>query len=127
MNPMNENPGGRPPKFRGRRGPERGPRRLAAEAAGLSRHQMRQALAVGAVPDDVFEALVESDNPPTVTALAELGRGRAREASTAPAPVAAALLALSRRVARLARLLGNPAAFEGERAALVRELQDWRL
>jgi hypothetical protein len=123
---MSENPGGCPPKFRGRRGPERGPRRLAAEAAGLSRHQMRQALAVAAVPRDVFEALVESDNPPTVTALAELGRGRGREASTAPTPAAAALLVLSRRVARLARLLGDREAFEAERAALVRELEGWR-
>lgn len=63
-----------------KRGRPRNPEsmRAAAEAAGLSRHQMKQALRVAHVPDDVFETLVESDNPPPITALARLG--------TQPAP-----------------------------------------
>jgi hypothetical protein len=52
--------------------------RALAEAAGLSRHQRKQALRVANIPHDVFERLIESDHPPTVTALARLG--------TRPAP-----------------------------------------
>jgi hypothetical protein len=46
----------------------------AARAAGLSRGQMVTALRVAAIPTDEFERLVESDAPPTVTALAERGK-----------------------------------------------------
>jgi hypothetical protein len=45
----------------------------AAREAGLSRDQTVTALRVNNVPRDVFEELVESDRPPTITALAELG------------------------------------------------------
>lgn len=45
----------------------------AATEAGLSRHQRNTALNVASVPESEFEALVESDDPPTVTALARLG------------------------------------------------------
>ena len=45
-------------------------RKAAAKGAGLSRDQMIQALRVAKVTKEAFEALVESDDPPTVTALA---------------------------------------------------------
>lgn len=43
-----------------------------ADAAGLSEHQRKTALRVASVPAEDFEAQVESDAPPTVTALGEL-------------------------------------------------------
>lgn len=46
----------------------------AAAEAGLTLHQQRTAMRVHAVPRDQFETLVESANPPTVTALANIGR-----------------------------------------------------
>lgn len=46
----------------------------AAREAGLSKRQQRDALRVANVPRDEFEAAVESDDPPTVTALAERGK-----------------------------------------------------
>jgi len=49
-------------------------RTQAAEDAGLSEFQRKTALRVAAVPAAQFESLVESDNPPTVTQLAELGK-----------------------------------------------------
>jgi hypothetical protein len=45
----------------------------AAHEAGLSKRQAITALRVNNVPRDVFEELVESDSPPTISALAELG------------------------------------------------------
>ena len=65
-----ENPSGRPDKFRGKRGPEKSDRRKAAEAAGMSRHQMYQAMKVADIPEDDFERLIEDDDPPTLTELA---------------------------------------------------------
>lgn len=44
-----------------------------ARDAGLSEHQTKQALRTASVPDEQFEQLVESENPPTVTKLSELG------------------------------------------------------
>lgn len=49
-------------------------RESAAADAGLSEWQRKTALRVAEVPADEFEAAVESDNPPTVTQLAEAGR-----------------------------------------------------
>jgi hypothetical protein len=46
----------------------------AADEAGLSEHQRKTALRVANVPRDEFEAAIESDDPPTVTALAERGK-----------------------------------------------------
>jgi hypothetical protein len=45
----------------------------AATEAGLSEHQRKTALRVSSVPAEQFESLVESDKPPTITVLAELG------------------------------------------------------
>ena len=46
----------------------------AARDAGLSVDQRKTALRVANVPGSEFEAAVESDNPPTVSALAEQGK-----------------------------------------------------
>ena len=46
-------------------------RKLAAEQAGLSERQRKTALLVANVPEQDFNQSVESDNPPTVTKLAE--------------------------------------------------------
>lgn len=64
--------GGRPSKTRGSTPPSS--RAQAARDADLTRDQKRTALRVAAVPDDEFEALVESDDPPTVIELAERGK-----------------------------------------------------
>lgn len=44
-----------------------------AREAGLSRHKQETAVRVANIPKDQFEALIEGDDPPSVTALAELG------------------------------------------------------
>jgi len=49
-------------------------RQQAAKHAGLSRDQYITAMRVGRVPAEDFESAVESDNPPTITALAEAGK-----------------------------------------------------
>jgi len=54
-----------------RQAPTRG---SAAADAGLSEHQAKTAVRVANVPADEFEKAVESDTPPTVTKLAEMGK-----------------------------------------------------
>lgn len=54
-------------------GPKVYTRKEAAEDAGLSERQQKTAVRVANVPKEEFEAQVESDSPPTVTALAEQG------------------------------------------------------
>jgi hypothetical protein len=49
-------------------------RKSAAEQAGLSERQQYTALRVANVPKDEFDRLVESDSPPTITQLAEMGK-----------------------------------------------------
>lgn len=53
-------------------------RTSAAKEAGLSKEQKDTALRVANVPENEFEKQVESDNPPTVTQLADQGK-QARE------------------------------------------------
>jgi hypothetical protein len=48
-------------------------RTQAARDAGMSKRQKDTALRVASVPTEEFEAAVESDTPPTVTKLAEIG------------------------------------------------------
>lgn len=49
--------------------------RSAAEAAGLSKDQEKQARRVASIPEDEFEALIEREGgPPTVSELAERGK-----------------------------------------------------
>lgn len=60
--------------------------REAAEAAGLSKRQQVTAVRVANVPAEHFEKAVESDRPPTVTALAEMGKQSRPEPTAAPSP-----------------------------------------
>jgi hypothetical protein len=46
----------------------------AGAAARMSAHQVKTAVRVARIPADEFEAAVESDDPPTVTKLAEMGK-----------------------------------------------------
>ena len=55
----------------------------AGEQAGMSKHQQVQAVRVANVPAADFERQVESENPPTVTKLAEQGK----QAAPAAKPV----------------------------------------
>lgn len=48
-------------------------RKQVATDAGMSDHQRTQALRVASVPEEHFDQAVESDDPPTVTKLAERG------------------------------------------------------
>jgi hypothetical protein len=48
--------------------------REVAKKAGLSDHQQIQAVRVANIPTPEFETLIEAPTPPTVTALAEMGR-----------------------------------------------------
>jgi hypothetical protein len=41
-------------------------RKAAANGAGLSAHQLKQAIRVANVPQESFDAQVESDAPPTI-------------------------------------------------------------
>jgi hypothetical protein len=49
-------------------------RKQAADEAGLSGRQAKDAIRVANVPEESFEEQVESDDPPTITALAEQGK-----------------------------------------------------
>ena len=91
-----ENPSGRLDKFRGKRGPEKGERRKMMEAAGMSRHQMYQAMQIGNIPEEEFERLIESDDPPTLTDLARFGRGE--QSKPKPLPMDAARSAIAKAV-----------------------------
>lgn len=57
----------------------------AASDAGLSDHQRVTAVRVANVPEPDFDAAVESEAPPTVTKLADMGRVP-RQPDPAPAP-----------------------------------------
>jgi hypothetical protein len=98
--------GGRPAKTTVGTRESFGPRsqREAASEAGLSPHKELQAVRVSNIPEPVFESAVESENPPTVTKLAEMGTARdplytgtpASEVTDKDANDAAALHALKR-------------------------------
>jgi len=49
-------------------------RKEAAASAGLSEYQAKSAVRVANVPAETFEAEIESEAPPTVTKLADMGR-----------------------------------------------------
>lgn len=57
-----------------KRGPPRGERRKFLDKHGISRGWAWRAEMVGNIPADIFERLIESDNPPTVSRLVEIGR-----------------------------------------------------
>lgn len=58
--------GGRPAETRGDAPPSFPTRKDAAEQAGLSNDQMKQAIRVANVPAKSFEAQIESEKPPTM-------------------------------------------------------------
>ena len=58
-----------------KRGPKKSETRKISEAAGLSRAWMWRALQVANIPQDEFEQLIESDDPPTVAKLVKIGSG----------------------------------------------------
>jgi len=47
-----------------------------SKASGVSRDQAATAIRVANIPAEQFDAVVESDKPPSVTALAEMGKKR---------------------------------------------------
>jgi hypothetical protein len=61
-------------------------RREAAANAGISKDQQVTAVRVANVPAEQFEQAVESDQPPTVTALAEMGKQSRPAPAAAPPP-----------------------------------------
>ena len=80
-----KNPSGRPDKFsRGKRGPERSDRRKMMDEVGISRHQMYQAMQIANIPEDEFNRLIESDDPPSLTELARFGRGEQSKPKLSP-------------------------------------------
>jgi hypothetical protein len=58
------------------------PRLEAATKAGLSPDQLKDAIRVHNVPRDVFERLVEGNNPPTISFLARQGTRHLGEGTT---------------------------------------------
>lgn len=73
----------------------------AARAAGMSERQQKTAMRVASVPAAHFEAAVESDEPPTVTKLADMGR-HARSQPAEPPPGFSAAIQFGGHVRRLA-------------------------
>jgi hypothetical protein len=55
--------------------------RQIASKFGISRSAQWRAKKIADIPEEEFEALIESDNPPTVTTLAEYAHGHAPQAS----------------------------------------------
>ena len=86
-------------------------RREVAEQAGMSERQQKTAIRVASVPTAHFEAAVESDEPPTVTRLADMGRKPARADEPVP-PGFQAAIQLMGHARRLAEFAGqHEAAF----------------
>lgn len=78
-----QSPGARTDQPRGG-SPPRSQREAAAQS-GMSKDQEKTAVRIANVPAHEFEAAVESDDPPTVTQLSEMGR-RGREILARPKP-----------------------------------------
>lgn len=60
-----------------------------ADRAGISKHQQVTAVRIANIPEETFEALIESDNTPTATKLAELGKKSNGPRQVDPAATAA--------------------------------------
>jgi hypothetical protein len=108
-------------------------RKDAARDAGLSPDQAKQALRVNNVPRDQFDALVESDEPPSVTRLAELGTEKASpDYLNGRDPTdfenATRFIGLAKDILRRGKAIDLSAANRGlgdnERAALAQALYD---
>jgi hypothetical protein len=66
----------------------------AAKDAGLSKHKVDTAVRVSNIPSADFDTAVESDRPPTVTKLAEMGKHSRPVAPAAPSGFREATAAL---------------------------------
>jgi hypothetical protein len=80
-------------------------RERARRSAGLSRRQAVTAVQVSKVPAEDFERQIESDAPPTVTALAERGKAK-RDPVPEPERARAAFLANANQALRFAAYSG---------------------
>jgi len=49
-------------------------RQEVAAQAGMSSHQAKQAIRVASVPQDVFDMVIDEDQPATITQLADMGK-----------------------------------------------------
>lgn len=58
--------------------------RDVAAKLGISRRQIWQMKKIASIPAEEFEALVESDDPPTVTGLLDLAHHRAKSVRHCP-------------------------------------------
>ena len=75
-------------------------RKEAAREAGMSERQKVTALRVANVPEPVFHQAVESETPPTVTQLAEIGKQSKPTpplTSSLPTSIAATLIKVNRQ------------------------------
>jgi hypothetical protein len=114
-------------------------RMQSARAAGLSERQTVTALRVANVPKGEFERRVESDNPPTVTALADQGKKPTLrplvdlgDRTPEEFKAATALLGMADRIGRVAQCLDIAQAVRGlsppERQRVIRDVasaQNW--
>ena len=78
--------------------------RQAAKEAGMTEHQTSVARQVAEVPEDVFEEAVESESPPSVSALAEMGKKK-RPKPSGPKPFAPGERRLAESFVRKAHIL----------------------
>ena len=62
-----------PKELKGVEPPQLSPRKEAAKQAGLSPDKMKQSIRVANVPNEIFTEQIESENPPTITSLAQQG------------------------------------------------------
>jgi hypothetical protein len=103
-------------------------RKDAATAAGLSEYQRKTALRVANVPPKEFEEAIESDNPPTVTALAERGKAKATAHLKGRLPedfaIATALLGLLHHIVRVSEQIDLSAAIRGLDGAEMMDARD---
>lgn len=76
---------GRPAENRDGTAPNYSQRQVGHDA-GMSERQIKTAVRVANVPDERFETVVESEQPPTVTKLAEMGRQSRALAKTRDGP-----------------------------------------
>lgn len=60
-------------------------RKQAASDAGLSERQMKNGIRAANIPEDEFEAMIEGEDPPTITDLAEAGKKPRQKPSEPPA------------------------------------------
>jgi hypothetical protein len=99
-----------------------------ARNAGLTEYQATTALRVASIPEAEFNAQVESDNPPTVTALAEQGTRRLSVEAAPPNP-------MLQKLRKFAHFCGEtdaaslaasvPESQRGEFRALIGEVDAW--